>query len=119
MKDPIIIDFETDAITGNPTVRPPRPVGIAIKNPGKKSRYFGWGHPEGNNCDSLARPKAIVDQAVRDGRPVIMHNAKFDLSVMRQWWPDVAYPQPMQVEDTMFLIFLQDPYAPTFSLKPS
>lgn len=117
--EPIIIDFETEAIEGNPTVRPPRPVGIAIKNPGKKSRYFAWGHPEQNNCAGPEPAKTIVDAAIRDGRPVLMHNAKFDLSVMREWWPDVAYPAPMQVEDTMFLIALQDPYAPTFSLKPS
>jgi DNA polymerase I-like protein with 3'-5' exonuclease and polymerase domains len=111
-----VIDFETDAIVGNPTVRPPKPVGVATKRPGYKSRYFAWGHPDGNNCTyEQARAHLLEIKAQRV--PVLFHNAKFDLSVMREHM-GIEF-DPALVHDTMFLIFLTDPYADTFSLKPS
>ena len=45
---PVVIDFETFGIAGRPDY-PPEPVGVSIKYPGKKSRYYGWGHPTKNN----------------------------------------------------------------------
>jgi len=62
-----------------------------------------------------SKPKAIIAEAMAQGRPLLFHNAKFDTSVMREYWGMV----PRAVDDTLFLIFLDDPYASTFSLKPS
>ena len=113
---PVTIDFETGAIDGNPVWKPPVPVGVAIYAPGQEPHYYAWGHPTGNNC---TRAEAI--QALRqywDG-PLLFHNAPFDLSVAHKHlglpWPT----DPLQVHDTMYQVFLKDPYAKTFSLKPS
>ena len=46
---PVTVDFETKKIQGRPAY-PPEPVGVAIKLPGKKSKYYSWGHPTKNNC---------------------------------------------------------------------
>jgi DNA polymerase I-like protein with 3'-5' exonuclease and polymerase domains len=112
-----VIDFETEAIQGNPTVRAPKPVGVATKRPGYKARYWAWGHPEGNNC-TYEQAQAHLSKIVESGVPLLFHNAKFDLSVMDEWF-DLRPLRPELVHDTMFLIFLADPYADTFSLKPS
>ena len=116
MQEPITIDFETDAIVGNPSVRPPRPVGVATKRPGYKGRYFAWGHPAGNT-HSYEQGKAHLQTIVESGAPLLFHNAKFDLAVMREHM-GITVP-PERVHDTMFMIFLHEPYADTFSLKPS
>ena len=111
------IDFETEAIVGNPTVRPPKPVGVATKRPGFKARYFSWGHPSGNNS-TYEQAKAHLAEIITTGSPLLFHNAKFDLAVMDKWF-NLRPNDPMLVHDTMFLVFLADPYADTFSLKPS
>jgi len=110
------IDFETDAIAGNPTVNPPKPVGVATKRPGYKSVYRSWGHPSGNT-HTFEEAKAHLHKIVDSGAPLLFHNAKFDLSVMRQWFG--ILPKANPIHDTMFMIALYDPYAATFSLKPS
>jgi len=111
-----VIDFETDAIVGNPTVRPPIPCGVATKRPGYKSRYFAWGHPSDNTC-TFEDAKNHLGEIVASGAPLLFHNAKFDLAILNKYFG--LYPAPERIHDTMFLIFLADPYADTFSLKPS
>lgn len=116
MQEPVTIDFETEAIVGNPTVRPPKPVGVATKRPGYKGKYLSWGHPSGNT-HSYEEAKAHLLQLVDSGAPLLFHNSKFDLSVMREHFGITV--DPSRVHDTMFMIALHDPYADTFSLKPS
>lgn len=115
----LVVDFETDAIVGNPSVRPPKPVGVSIKRPGFKSRYFAWGHPEGNNQDGPGKAVGIIQEHVDQGGEVLFHNGKFDTAVGADHlgirWPS----DPTKVHDSMFQIYLYDPYADTFSLKPS
>lgn len=113
----LVVDFETLAIAGNPTVRPPRPVGVALKRPGYKARYLAWGHPTGNNC-TFEQARAILAEAIFDGQPLLFHNSKFDMAVMEEHMA-LKVPDPLKVHDTMFQIFLYDPYADTFALKPS
>lgn len=122
MIEPITLDFETQTIVGNPVAHPPDPVGVAVWIQGQEPTYLAWGHPVENNCTrseglSYAR-KIIVDS----GRPVLFHNAPFDLAVIdgalgrgttwqhRDW---------NLYHDTQYLVFLDDPYAATLSLKPS
>jgi DNA polymerase I len=125
--DPITVDFETEAIVGNPIVNPPKPVGVAVWVPGHEPVYMSWGHPEfegdKNNCtwwDALDYLTKLRDS----GRPILFHNAGFDLSVWNQYFKNAEWPfwlseQKMRVHDTLYLLFLADPYAPTYSLKPS
>lgn len=109
------IDFETEGINGNPVVNPPIPVGVSIRLGGQRSHYFGWGHPSGNNCTREEATRALM-QAING--EWLAHNREFELAVLRKhfgWTPK----DTLQVHDTMFVLFLTDPYAFTFSLKPS
>jgi DNA polymerase-1 len=119
MNNLLVIDFETDAIEGNPSVRPPKPVGVALKRPGYKGRYFAWGHPEGNNQDGPGNAVGIMQSHIDQGNPVLFHNGKFDTAVMLDHLGMTLPDDPTLMHDSMFQIFLYDPYAQTFSLKPS
>jgi DNA polymerase-1 len=115
--DVITIDFETKAIEGRPKY-PPEPVGVSIKWPKDRSpKYYAWGHPTGNNCDK-AEARRRLSEAYASGLPLLFHNAKFDVDVA-----DVhlgcKIPSWEKIHDTMFLLFLDDPHAASFALKPS
>ncbi len=106
----ITLDFETEAIVGNPLVNPPRPCGLAsigILDDTSPVYTTGW--------DSM---KQMWRRALASGKPLLFHNAPFDLSVGLKW---LGGEQPAweRVHDTMFLLFLDDPYSHSLSLKPS
>lgn len=111
MAERSIIDFETDEIKSRP-LYPPRPVGCAIQWPDKKREYLAWGHPTKNNTDvATARRKIVKAWAMRP----IFHNSAFDIDVGQC---HLGLPMPEKFGDTLFLAFLQDPYAESLSLKP-
>lgn len=114
---PIVIDFETGSIESRPAY-PPIPVGFSILNPGeRKSAYYGWGHPIGNNTTKATATRVLKD-AFKSKSPLLFHNAKFDLDVAETHlgMPRVDW---RRVHDTMLLLFLQNPHARTLSLKPA
>lgn len=120
MPDPITVDFETEAIVGNPIVNPPRAVGVAIWVPGQEPEYLAWGHPTENNCSFNDAHQYLIK--LRDsGQPLLFHNAGFDLSVWENDFCNARFNEWKweRFHDTMFLLFLADPYARTLSLKPS
>lgn len=111
------VDFETEGIRSRPHY-PPKPVGVALQEPGEaKPRYLAWGHPEGNNC-SLADAKRVLKEVWRDPRPKLFHNSKFDQDVAETHLglPLLRWDRS---HDTLFTLFLLDPYAPDLGLKPS
>jgi len=111
-----VVDFETDPIEPRPDY-PPKPVGVSIKRPGKKARYYAWGHHTGgNNCTKEDGIRALNEVWGTDR--ILFHNAKFDYDVAMEHMgmPELNWDQ---MDDTMFILFLLDPHAPTFSLKPS
>ena len=112
------LDFETEGIEENTSWHPPKPVGVALKHNGDPSHYIRWGHPVGNNCDwSNGRRDAL--NVLTSGEPILCHNSKFDLSVAAYWF-DMPWPEePLIIHDTMYLIFLHDPYSPNLKLKPN
>lgn len=116
MRQPIVVDFETYAIQARPQY-PPKPVGVAIKYPGKKGKYLHWGHH-----DSRDIREEVVGSELRDiwRNPdgVLFHNAKFDLDVAEVHL-GLKPPPWDKIHDTMFLLFLDDPHSPQLSLKPS
>lgn len=123
MIEPITLDFETEAIQGNPIVNPPRPVGLAVWVPGQEPAYMSFGHPSGNNC-SWGDCRGYLRTILRETkRPVLFHNAGFDVTVAGEYFLDGVGNWPWgeweRVHDTMYLLFLADPYAATLSLKPS
>lgn len=110
------IDFETEAIEDYPNY-PPKPVGVAIKHNDGGAYYFAWGHPTNNNCsEDVAR--RVLSQVWESREILLFQNAKFDLEVARKWF-GLEIPREAWIEDSMFLIFLDNHLAPTFSLKPS
>lgn len=114
----LTIDFETEGIDGSPIYAPPRPVGVSIKREGAESVYHAWGHPTENNC-SFEQAKATLLTALHEDKEgYLAHNAPFEAAILREYF-DYVQKDPLKVHDTQYLLFLADPYALTFSLKPS
>lgn len=113
---PVTIDFETFGIEGRPEY-PPVPVGVSIKYPGRKARYYAWAHPTNNNC---RRGEAFVELkkawAHKDG--LLFQNGKFDVDVAEVHFR-LPIPAWHRIHDTMFLLFLDDPHQQELGLKPS
>lgn len=113
---PVTIDFETMGIEGRPKY-PPIPVGVSIKYPGKKAKYWAFGHPTGNNCSfGEARSELAKAWAHKDG--ILCQNAKFDVDVAESHFGFKPLPWG-KVHDTLFLLFLDDPHQIELGLKPS
>lgn len=113
---PVTVDLETFGIEGRPKY-PPMPVGVSIKYPGKKARYYAFGHLTGNNCCwSEAREAIAKAYGHKDG--VLFQNAKFDVDVIDVHF-GLEIPSWNRIEDTMFLLFLDDPHQMELGLKPS
>ena len=115
MAAPVVIDFETEGIEKRPEY-PPRPVGFSVKGAGdRKSKYYAWGHPTGNNC-SFTDAKRIFANYWKSG-DLLFHNAKFDVDVATTHMG--VKPLPWNnYHDTIYLAFLNDPHASSFGLKP-
>lgn len=113
---PVTIDFETFGIEGRPKY-PPIPVGVSIKYPGKKSKYYAWGHPIGNNC-CWSEGRAAVAKAYQHKDGKLFQNGKFDVDVAEVHL-DLPVPAWDEIHDTMFLLFLDDPHQLELGLKPS
>lgn len=116
-----VVDFESDKIERRPAY-PPLPQGVSIQHPGeRRATYYAWGHPEGNNCTREKGYGIVRDvwkEAARQGNGLLFQNAKFDLDVAETHCGVKPLPWG-SVHDTLFLLFLHDPHAPSFSLKPS
>ncbi len=113
---PVTIDFETHGIEGRPKY-PPIPVGVSIKYPGKKAKYWAWGHPTGNNC-SFGEAKSELAKAWAHKDGILCQNAKFDVDVAECHFNFKPLPWD-KVHDTLFLLFLDDPHQIELGLKPS
>lgn len=106
------IDFETAGIEARPNY-PPVPVGVSIKEPGKKSRYLAWGHPTENNttkADAIRQLKAVWKPGV------LFFNGKFDVDVGETHLGLPRLPAE-DVHDAMFIMFLRDPHSRALDLK--
>ena len=109
------IDFETEPIGPRPHHYPPRPVGVAVRPPDGPSRYWAWGHPEGNNC-RREDARAALSEAWDSDLPIVFHHAKFDVEVACAHFGLPMLPWG-RLHDSMFLAFLLNPYARSIGLK--
>ena len=116
MTDYICYDYETEAIEARP-VYPPKPVGVAIRWPGEKSRYYAWGHSTGNNCTESYAAEALA-KVWASGLPLLAQNHKFELDISETHFGLPRLPWE-RIHDSMFLLFLKDPHSNTISLKPA
>lgn len=79
--------------------------------------YRCWGHPTGNNC-TFAEGRAELLGALDSAGGYLAHNAGFEASVLREHF-GYECTDPLAVHDTQYDLFLYNPYASTFALKPS
>lgn len=113
----LTFDFETEGIVGNPIFNPPKPVGVSIKFDDEGSVYHAWAHPTDNTCTWEQGRRALVN-ALKADKNWLAHNAPFEASILRKYF-GVVKGNPLLFHDTQYLLFLDDPYANSFSLKPS
>lgn len=112
----ITLDTETDPIIGNPLVNPPGMHGLAYHIQGYPPGYL---HFRGEKSNSkYSEVGDFLNRIWKSNEPLLFHNAPFDLSVICHTF-NLPMPDWRRVHDTMYLLFLADPYAPTLSLKPS
>jgi hypothetical protein len=113
----VVFDFESKEIENRPKY-PPEPVGLALhitEGFMKQTKYYAWGHPEGNNCHE-DDAKHVTWTLLQD--PItfwIAHNTAFDASIIEEKW-HMDFPFERSA-DTMLLAFLHNPYG-ELSLKP-
>jgi DNA polymerase-1 len=100
-------DFESKGIESRPAY-PPAPVGLATAG-----NYLAWGHPSGNNS---APAKAVALMKKHWHQDLLCHNAAFDIAIAHEKL-GLLIPHGRQINDTMFLAFLLDPYG-ELGLKP-
>lgn len=117
MKKLVSFDFETDGIDAFPNY-PPIPRGLALQVEGEHPVYFAWGHPTENNSTEEQAKEALAQYWNDSSIQLVAQNVAFDLAVAVKHWGFELFPKA-QLEDTMVQAFLVDPYATTFSLKPS
>jgi DNA polymerase I-like protein with 3'-5' exonuclease and polymerase domains len=115
-KNWVCIDFETFPIRRRPEY-PPKPVGVAIKYAGKKAHYYAFAHPNGGNNSTYAEARRAL-KAAYQSEALCFHNAKFDLEVAHV---HMGMPMPSfgKVYDTQLMLFIDDPRAKSYKLKPS
>jgi DNA polymerase I-like protein with 3'-5' exonuclease and polymerase domains len=111
------VDFETYCIESRPSY-PPKPVGVAIRWPSGKTEYLAWAHPAGGNNCKLADAKRVLAKIAEGTGQVLFHNAKFDLCVWAEGLK-VKLPSWDRIHDTLPMLFIRDPRAVTYSLKPT
>jgi DNA polymerase I-like protein with 3'-5' exonuclease and polymerase domains len=109
------IDFETQGIGPRPDY-PPQPVGVSIREPGKRAKYLAWGHPTGNNCSKTDAIR-ILKTIWRPGNKLLFFNGKFDVDVAETHLGMPRLPAE-DMHDAMFIMFLRDPHARESGLKP-
>jgi len=99
------IDFETEAIEGNPTLTPPVPVGVALHSDTTQAEY-----------SPIKEGAPILERIWAGNESLIFHNAPFDLAVAEA---HLGLPMPHwdRIHDTQYLVYLADPYAKTLGLK--
>ena len=113
----VAFDFETDGIEAMPDY-PPKPRGLAIQREGDNPFYMAWGHPTENNSSEEFAKQVLTDLWNDPDIELIAQNVAFDLAVAHKHWGLTLFPKA-RLHDTMVQGFLLDPYAKTYSLKPT
>lgn len=114
----ITTDFETFGIEARPQY-PPKPVSLALKWPDeKKAQVYAWGHEAGgNNCTEKEARGAYL-KARNSKYAMLFQNGSFDQDVAEEHWQIPLLPWE-KTHETMYLLFLWDPHAPSLALKES
>lgn len=118
---PITLDFETAGILPRPR-HPPVPSSFSLKMPGEKvPKFYAFGHKTGGNNCSWSEAENALRQAyskLSPKTPLLCQNGKFDMDVAEVHF-GLPLPSWECFDDTMFLLFLDDPHSKQLGLKPS
>jgi DNA polymerase I-like protein with 3'-5' exonuclease and polymerase domains len=120
IKAPPVIscDFETHGIEGRPDY-PPKPVSLGLKWPDQREyKLMAWGHEAGDNNCTEKEARAEYKKAHNSKYAMLFQNGSFDQDVAETHWEIPLLPWD-KTQDTMYLIFLWDPHAPSLALKES
>jgi DNA polymerase-1 len=112
----IVLDCETEAIVGNPLANPPTMHGIAYDVPGHPPGYLHFRTERANSKYSVVGD--FLNNVWNSNEPLLFHNAPFDLAVICKTF-HLPMPHWSRIHDTMYQLYLADPYSPSLSLKPS
>jgi DNA polymerase I len=114
----ICMDFETQGIEPRPHY-PPKPCSLALKWPDTTAyELMSWGHEGGGNNCTEKQARGALKKAYDSKYPILCQYGMFDFDVAEAAW-ELPVPDWRKTHDTMFLVFLNDPHAPTLSLKPT
>jgi len=112
----IVLDCETEAIVGNPIAHPPAMHGLAYKVPGYPAGYLHFRTEKANS--KYSEVGDFLNNVWNSNEPLLFHNAPFDLAVISREF-HLPIPHWSRIYDTMYSVYLADPYAASLSLKPS
>lgn len=112
----ITLDTETDPIEGNPLVNPPAMHGLSYEIPGHPPGYLHFRTEKANS--KYSEVGDFLNNIWNSKEPLLFHNAPFDLRVIEHEF-NLPMPPWERIHDTVYLIYLYDPYAQSLSLKPS
>lgn len=116
--DVILLDYETHGIEARPKY-PPKPVSLALKWPHDRQwRLMAWGHEGGGNNCTEGEARAELVRARESRHALCCQYGAFDHDVAEAHWDLPLLPWE-RLHDTMFLLFLWDPHAPSLALKES
>ena len=111
MIDTWTLDFETMPIGPRPEHYPPKPVGLAYRDPDGGTGYV-------TDWDQMRNILHGAKQCQDRGVTVVFHNGKFDMHVATKFFEVRFQDNWKAFDDTMLMAFLIDPYARTLGLKP-
>lgn len=114
----ISCDFETHGIEGRPKY-PPKPVSLALKWPDRSDyQLMSWGHEAGDNNCTEKQARGAYLEARNSKYAMLFQNGAFDQDVAETHWDIPLLPWD-KTQETMYLLFLWDPHAPSLALKES
>jgi DNA polymerase-1 len=88
------------------------PVGVSVSD-GRDSFYGAWGHQNGENNMTLPEVAGLLND-MDSGKTIIMHNAIFDLRMLRAVGVDLMGRH--EIVDTSYLAAVLNPYELDYSL---
>ena len=115
LRETAVVDFETLPAGRRPLTYPPPPVGVAIRYDNIK-KYLCFNSPLGQNNCTWEEARNELGRLSNSGRPILFHNAGFDVDVW-EYCMDLEPPDPMQVHDTMPMLFLLNPRSENLNSK--
>src|ERR1700733_9268973 len=114
----IVADFETKGIEPRPKY-PPKMVSLALKWPDTQEyKLMSWGHAGGDNNCTEKEARGAYLKARNSKYAMLFQNGAFDQDCAEVHWDIPLLPWD-KTHETMYLLALENPHAPSLALKES